>query len=236
MEMTQNILIVDDDKNICQLIELYLNNEGYKTTCCYDGTSALDFIQTETFDLVVLDLMLPIINGWEVCKLIKMKWNIPILMVSARDLVDDKVAAFDAGADDYMVKPFEPKELVARVKTRLKNRSTGEAPDNNLDVLVVGNLSVNIKNYEVILDGETVDLKPKETQLLYFLLRNKGIVFSRDQLLEKLWDYSYSGDTRTVDVHIKCLREKLSSPHSTWNIKTIWGVGYKLEVREVRNV
>jgi DNA-binding response OmpR family regulator len=229
---TANILIVDDDKNICTLIDLYLSNEGYKTTCCYDGTSALDLIERVSFDLVILDLMLPIINGWEVCKLIKMKHDIPILMVSARDLVDDKVSAFDAGGDDYIVKPFEPKELVARVKVRLKNKDLQKLKVYE-DTIILGNLKVDMKSYEVRVDGNLIDLKPKETQLLFFLLQNKGIVFTRDQLLKELWDYSYCGDTRTVDVHIKCLREKLMSPNNNWSIKTIWSVGYKFEVQDV---
>ena len=229
---TANILIVDDDRNICTLIDLYLSNEGYKTTCCYDGTSALDLIEREPFDLVILDLMLPIINGWEVCKLIKMKHDIPILMVSARDLVDDKVSAFDAGGDDYIVKPFEPKELVARVKVRLKNKDLQKRKAYE-DTIILGNLKVDMKSYEVRVDGNLIDLKPKETQLLFFLLQNKGIVFTRDQLLKELWDYSYCGDTRTVDVHIKCLREKLMSPNNNWSIKTIWSVGYKFEVQDV---
>lgn len=233
MDYERNILIVDDDKNICKLIELYLNHEGYQTRCCFDGTSALDLLETESFDLVILDLMLPVINGWEVCKLIKMKQEIPVIVVSARDLVDDKVAAFDAGGDDYLVKPFEPKELVARVKARLKSKSPEKGEEKKADSITSGNLSVDMSRYEVILDGKTVDLKPKETQLLFFLLKNKGIVFTRDQLLEKLWDYTYYGDTRTVDVHIKCLREKLESPNNNWSIKTVWGVGYKLEVKHV---
>jgi len=229
---TSNILIVDDDKNICTLIELYLNNEGYATKCCHDGTSALDLMETESFDLVILDLMLPVINGWEVCKLMKLKHDIPILMVSARDMVDDKVSAFDAGGDDYIVKPFEPRELVARVKARLKNKP-GRPGKESETALEFNNLKVDLKSYEVRVDGILVDLKPKETQLLHFLLQNKGIVFTRDQLLKELWDYAYGGDTRTVDVHIKCLREKLLSPNNNWSIKTIWGVGYKFEVNDV---
>lgn len=224
------ILVVDDDKNICKLIELYLTNEGYQTVCCHDGTTALDIIRYESFDLVLLDLMIPVINGWEVCKLIKLERDIPIILVSARDLVDDKVSGFDAGADDYIVKPFEPKELIARIKARLKTQ-TVQLSKSMDGVLKAGNLTVDINKYEVFVDGKSVDLKPKEIQLLYFLLENKNIVFTRDQLLEKIWDYSYSGDTRTVDVHIKCLREKLKNKSPDWSIKTIWGVGYKLEVK-----
>ncbi len=227
------ILIVDDDKNICKLIELYLKDAGYETFCCHDGSSAIDCVNKDKYDLVILDLMIPIINGWEVCRLIKAEQHVPIIMVSARDMTEDKVSGFDAGADDYIVKPFDPKELVARVKVRLKARP-GEAPDKKAGsdgLAAIDNLIIDINKYEVTLDGEPVQLKPKEIQLLYFLLQNKNIVFTRDQLLEKIWDYTYTGDTRTVDVHIKCLREKLNNDSPNWEIKTIWGVGYKLEVR-----
>lgn len=224
------ILIVDDDKNICKLIELYLKDAGYETFCCHDGSAAIDCVHKEPYDLVILDLMIPVINGWEACRLIKAEIDVPIIMVSARDMTEDKVSGFDAGADDYIVKPFDPKELIARVKVRLKASNT-EIPDKKEAVLTIDNLLVDISKYEVALNGRTVQLKPKEIQLLYFLVQNKNIVFTRDQLLEKIWDYSYSGDTRTVDVHIKCLREKLASGSPKWEIKTIWGVGYKMEIR-----
>lgn len=241
--MKSKILIVDDDKNICKLMDLYLKDAGYETFCCHDGSSAIDCVHSDHYDLVILDLMIPLINGWEVCKLIKMEFEMPIIMVSARDMTDDKVLGFDAGADDYIVKPFDPKELIARVKVRLKAQSSEvserlardqkEQEDRQLKhgALSVDNLLVDINRYEVALDGLKVQLKPKEIQLLYFLLQNKNIVFTRDQLLEKIWDYTYSGDTRTVDVHIKCLREKLTSSSPNWEIKTVWGVGYKMEVK-----
>jgi len=235
--MKSKILIVDDDKNICKLIALYLNDAGYETACCHDGSRAMDCLQEEHYDLVILDLMIPIINGWEVCRLIKAESGIPIIMVSARDLTEDKLSGFDAGADDYIVKPFDPKELVARVKVRLKSPVSAhlEGPENQRDqkeaAIVIDNLLVDISKYEVVLDGKVIQLKPREVQLLYFLLQNRNIVFTRDQLLEKIWDYTYSGDTRTVDVHIKCLREKLAGKSPNWEIKTIWGVGYKMEVR-----
>ena len=225
------ILVVDDDKNICKLIEVYLNHEGYETVCCHDGSAALDIVKEGTYDLVLLDLMIPIINGCEVCKLIKAEMDIPIIMVTARDLVDDKVNGFNAGADDYIVKPFEPKELVARVKARLKPHSSAVV-ESNSGVLSIDNLWINIDKYEVKVNGEPVSLKPKEIQLLHYLLENKNIVFSRDQLLQKVWDYAYSGETRTVDVHIKRLRDKLGNSSEKWELKTIWGVGYKLQVKE----
>ena len=224
-------MIVDDDKNICKLIELYLGNAGYQTACCHDGSSALDKISKEKYDLVILDLMLPDINGWEICRMIKLEQELPIIMVTARDMIEDKINGFESGADDYMVKPFEPKELMARVKARLKN-SILQADKSEHKQIELDDLMVDIKKYEVRINKQLIHLKPKETQLLYFLLTNKNIVFTREQLLEKIWDYSYSGDTRTVDVHIKCLREKLSSKSLKWEIKTIWGVGYKLEVNE----
>ena len=225
------ILIVDDDKNICKLIEVYLNHEGYETVCCHDGSAALDIVKEGNYDLVLLDLMIPIINGSEVCRIIKAEMDIPIIMVTARDLVDDKVNGFNAGADDYIVKPFEPKELVARVKARLKTHSS-KVLENTSVVLSIDNLWVNIDKYEVKVNGEPISLKPKEIQLLHYLLENKNIVFNRDQLLQKVWDYAYSGETRTVDVHIKRLRDKLGNSSDKWELKTIWGVGYKLEVRE----
>ncbi len=228
---TQKILIVDDDKNICKLMELYLGNAGYITTCCHDGSSALDYISKGDYDLVILDLMLPAINGWEVCRLMKMEKNIPVIMVTARDMIEDKVNGFDAGADDYLVKPFEPKELLARVKVRIRNAATTDNKQINKPINI-DNLMVDINKYEVRLNSKSINLKPKEIQLLYFLLTNRNIVFTREQLLEKIWDYSYMGDTRTVDVHIKCIREKLSIKSKVWEIKTVWGVGYKLEVYE----
>ncbi|XCH79124.1 MAG: response regulator transcription factor [Candidatus Dehalobacter alkaniphilus] len=224
------ILIVDDDKNICKLMDLYLKKSGYNTIICYDGSAAIDILPKTKVDLVLLDIMIPLINGWEVCKLIKLEQDIPVIMVSARDMVTDKVAGFDAGADDYMVKPFEPEELLARVKVRLKSHNPHQEKKNN--IITIHNLIIDMNQYQVCIDGLNVDLKPKEIQLLSFLAQNKNIVFTREQLLEKIWDYSYLGDTRTVDVHIKCLREKLKNHSSGWEIKTIWGVGYKLEVKQ----
>jgi DNA-binding response OmpR family regulator len=222
------IMVVDDDTNICELINLYLSNEGYQLFFCHDGSSALDKIKVEMIDLILLDVMLPVINGWEVCRLIRQESQVPIIFLTARDMVEDKVQGFELGADDYLVKPFEPRELVARVKTRLKGKSPGDKPQD--EIIKVGNLSVDMLSYEVKVNGRTVDLKPKEIQLLHFLLRNKNIVFSREMLLEKVWDYNFEGDTRTVDVHINRLREKVEDGSNTYKIKTVWGVGYKMEV------
>jgi len=224
----RNILVVDDDANICELINLYLSNEGYRLVFCHDGSSALDKMKNEAVDLVLLDVMLPVINGWEVCRLIRQQSQVPIIFLTARDMVEDKVQGFELGADDYLVKPFEPRELVARVKTRLKENTPVNKPGD--DMIRTRNLTVDINSYEVKLNGRSVDLKPKEIQLLHFLLRNKNIVFSREKLLEKVWDYTIEGDTRTVDVHINRLREKLEDKSNTFKIKTVWGVGYKMEV------
>jgi len=235
-----NILVVDDDQNICQLLELYLANESYDLTFAHDGSCALDVLREKEIDLVVLDVMLPVINGWEVCKLIRKMSSVPVIMLTARDMIEDKIQGFEFGADDYIVKPFEPREVVARIKARLrksdsqKNNDINENRDNiratNQDqIILAGNLEINIHRYEVRIDGNKVDLKPKEIQLLYFLLRNKNLVFSREQLLEKVWDYSFKGDTRTVDVHINRLREKLEETCTACRIRTVWGVGYKLE-------
>lgn len=226
-----NILIVDDDGNICQLLDLYLNKEGYTLYFAYDGSSALDVLRGQAIDLVILDVMLPQISGWEVCKLIRQSSKVPVIMLTARDLVEDKIQGFELGADDYIVKPFEPREVVARVKARLRQMPLGENHSKACDenVLMLGNVEVNLNRYEVRIYGEKVDLKPKEIQLLYFLFRNRNIVFSREQLLAKVWDYSFEGDTRTVDVHINRLREKLEAACPVFRIRTIWGVGYKLE-------
>lgn len=232
--MMANILVVDDDKNICQLLELYLAKEGYELFFTYDGSGAIDQIKQRSFDLVILDVMLPVINGWEVCRIIKEMSSVPIIMLTACDLLEDKIQGFELGADDYIVKPFEPREVVARVKARLKTE-TGLNPGNQQSgkgqerLLIEGNLEVDINRYEVRLAGSKIDLKPKEIQLLYFILKNKNIVFSREQLLEKVWDYSFRGDTRTVDVHVNRIREKLEGTCTSCRIRTIWGVGYKME-------
>jgi len=240
-----DILVVDDDQNICQLLALYLENEGYSLVFAHDGSCALDILKEKEIDLVILDVMLPVINGWEVCKMIRKISMVPVMMLTARDLIEDKIQGFELGADDYIVKPFEPREVVARVKACLNNKTIRDQICQNEDkdknqkqhqdrtekhILKTGKLEVDIKRYEIRINGQKVDLKPKEIQLLYFLLKNKNIVFSREQLLEKVWDYAFEGDTRTVDVHINRLREKLEGTPTTCRIRTVWGVGYKLEV------
>ena len=226
----KRILVVDDDENICRLLKMYLANEGFQIFVAYDGAKALEYVEKEKIDLIILDVMMPVMDGWDVCRAVRKVSAVPIIMLTARDMLEDKLTGFEAGADDYMVKPFETKELVARVKARLREKAEeAEAPAAAQPVLSIGNLKVDLGRYQVTLSGQVVDLKPKEIQLLHFLLQNRNMVFSREQLLEKVWGYTYYGDTRTVDVHVKRLREKLERPENTWQIKTGWGVGYKLE-------
>ena len=230
----KKILIVDDDKNICELLDIYLKSEGYDTVFAYDGSSAVTTAKKEIPDLIILDVMMPIINGWEACKLIRQFSNVPIIMLTALDTLENKVQGLNIGADDYIVKPFEPMEVLARINAHLR-REDGKNPqkeEKEQKELEVDNLKINMDTYEVFLDGNQVtDLKPKEIQLLYFFMQNKNQVFSREQLLDKVWGYEYFGGTRTVDVHIKSVREKLASEKNKWEIKTVWNVGYKFEVK-----
>ncbi|EGW41619.1 response regulator transcription factor [Desulfosporosinus sp. OT] len=223
------ILVVDDDRNICELLNLYLTNAGFRLLFCHDGSSALSILKEQKVDLILLDIMLPVINGWEVCRIIRCTSAIPIIMLTARDMLEDKIQGFDIGADDYIVKPFEPKEVIARIKARLKENKAD--PERVEGILKLGDIIVDIHKYEVWQGDQLIDLKPKEVQLFYFLLNNKNIVFSRDQLLEKVWNYDVIVDTRTVDVHIKRLRENFGDKNPSWSIKTLRGVGYKLEVK-----
>lgn len=227
--MPKKILVVDDDSNICEVLRLYLTFEGYEIYLAGDGAAALDAYKACTPDLVILDLMLPVKSGWEVCRDIRRSSDTPVIMLTAKDTTEDKVVGFELGADDYVVKPFDPKEVVARVKALI--RRAGQAESVALPTLYeAGWLTANLATYEVFVQEELVELKPKELQLLFFFLENRNVVFSRDQLLERVWGYDYSGETRTVDVHIKRLRTKLERPGSRFRFKTIWGVGYKFEV------
>ncbi len=230
----KKVLVVDDDKNICELLKLYLVKEGFNVVFAYDGSEAVTKAKEEKPNIIVLDVMMPVINGWEACKLIRQFSDVPIIMLTALDTTENKVQGLNIGADDYIVKPFEPVEVVARINAHLRREektaeNVNEADNNEI---VVDNISINMEKYEVKLDGKLVtDLKPKEIQLLYFFLTNKNQVFTREQLLDKVWGYEYFGGTRTVDVHIKSVREKLYSPNNKWEIKTIWNVGYKFEVK-----
>lgn len=220
----KKVLVVDDDKNICELLKLYLNKEGFETYFAYDGSEAVTSAKENEPDIIILDVMMPVINGWEACKLIRQFSDVPIIMLTALDTTENKVQGLNIGADDYIVKPFEPVEVIARINAHLRraDKSLGDDTEENKHEtkLVVDNIDIDLDKYEVKLDGKIVkDLKPKEIQLLYFFMSNKNQVFTREQLLDKVWGYEYFGGTRTVDVHIKSLREKLKSKKSKWEIK-----------------
>ena len=232
MAVKQKILIVDDDNNIAELISLYLTKECFETEIVNDGESALASFETFRPNLILLDLMLPGIDGYQVCREIRSKSATPIIMLSAKGEVFDKVLGLELGADDYMEKPFDTKELVARVKAVLRRFKA--APEQTSDPAVkcveYQDLIINQTNYSVIYMGTSIDMPPKELELLYFLAASPNHVFTREQLLDQIWGYEYIGDTRTVDVHIKRLREKIKD-HDSWKIATIWGIGYKFEVK-----
>lgn len=222
----KKILIVDDDKNICELLRLYIEKEGFDTSIAYDGKTALDIFSQEQISLVLLDIMLPEIDGWQVCRMIREKSKCPIIMLTAKGEVFDKVLGLELGADDYVVKPFESKEVIARIKAILRRTETEQKESN---ILTYDNLTINTEKYELQLDGKKIDLSPKEMDLITFLASNPNKVFTRDQLLDKIWGFDYFGDTRTVDVHVKRLRAKLNSTSTKWSLKTVWGVGYEFE-------
>ena len=235
MATKQKILIVDDDENIAELISLYLTKECFETKIVYDGESAL--LQLDTFrpNLILLDLMLPGIDGYQVCREIRKSNNVPIIMLSAKGETFDKVLGLELGADDYFIKPFETKELVARVKAVLRRyQMPAESAPVGATVQCVEypDLIVNQTNYSVIYKGSTVDMPPKELELLYFLASSPNQVFTREQLLDHIWGYEYIGDTRTVDVHINRLREKIKG-NDSWALTTVWGIGYKFEVKNI---
>ena len=230
----QKILIVDDDENIAELISLYLTKECFDTMMVHDGEKALIAYDTYQPNLILLDLMLPGIDGYQVCREIRAKSNVPIIMLSAKGEVFDKVLGLELGADDYMMKPFDSKELVARVKAVLRRYQAIPKPEilgeEKGKCVEYPGITINLTNYSVIVDGVTVDMPPKELELLYFLAASPNQVFTREQLLDQIWGYEYIGDTRTVDVHIKRLREKIKD-HSDWSLSTVWGIGYKFEVK-----
>lgn len=233
MAVKQKILIVDDDNNIAELISLYLTKECYDTKIVNDGEQALIAFEHYKPNMLLLDLMLPGIDGYQVCREIRAKSDVPIIMLSAKGEVFDKVLGLELGADDYILKPFDSKELVARVKAVLR-RFQPAKPEAyaSVDIKCVEypGLIVNLSNYSVTYDGQQIDMPPKELELLYFLASSPNQVFTREQLLDNIWGYEYVGDTRTVDVHVKRLREKIKDK-STWRIATVWGIGYKFEVK-----
>ncbi|MCC8066308.1 MAG: response regulator transcription factor [Lachnospiraceae bacterium] len=232
MGVKQKILIVDDDANIAELISMYLAKECYDTRIVGDGESALTEFEEYHPDLVLLDLMLPGIDGYQVCRQIRTHSNTPIIMLSAKGEVFDKVLGLELGADDYIMKPFDSKEMVARVKAVLRRfqTSTTESDENEIKCVEYPDLVINLTNYSVLYKNEVIDMPPKELELLYFLASFPNQVFTREQLLDNIWGYEYLGDTRTVDVHVKRLREKIKD-HESWSVATVWGIGYKFETK-----
>lgn len=226
----QTILIADDDSNICELLRLYLEKDGFKTVIANNGREALDFADKFSPDLIVLDIMMPQLDGWQVCREIRKKSNTPIIMLTAKGETFDKILGLELGADDYVSKPFDSKEVVARIKAILR-RSGADDKDSDIKEVRFDKLIINLTNYELVVDGKRIDTPPKELELIYHLASNPNRVYTRDQLLDEVWGFDYYGDSRTVDVHVKRLREKLENVSPEWSLKTVWGVGYKFEVK-----
>jgi len=227
--MAQKILIVEDEENIAQLLHLYLEKEGFETQIAPDGGKAVELFRSYQPDLVLLDIMLPVMDGWSVLKKIRAESKAPVIMLTAKGETSDKVTGLEQGADDYIVKPFETKEVLARIHAVLR-RSMGDAEPTVEKKLSFDKLTINLDAYELLVDGKRVDTPPKELELLYHLAAAPNRVFTRNQLLDEVWGFDYFGDSRTVDVHIKRLREKLEGVSDKWTLKTVWGVGYKFEV------
>ena len=221
----ERILVVDDDNNICELLRLYLEKEGYDVIIAHNGGEAVKMFQELSPDLMILDIMLPVLDGWQVCREVRKFSDKPIIMLTAKGETFDKVLGFELGADDYVVKPFEAKEVMARVKAVL--RRSGSAEKNDIKEVRYDKLVINLTNYELQVDGKKIDTPPKELELIYHLASNPNRVFTRDQLLDEVWGFDYYGDSRTVDVHVKRLREKLEGVSDKWELKTVWSVGYK---------
>lgn len=224
------ILVADDDQNIAELLRLYLEKEGYTVVLAADGEQAIERFNAENPDIVLLDIMMPKLDGWQVCRDIRKKSNCPIIMVTAKGETFDKVLGLELGADDYIVKPFDAKEVTARIKAVL--RRTAAKEDTNKGVYDFDNLHLDMNRYELKVKGKVVEAPPKELELLACLAGHPNRVYTRDQLLDEVWGFEYYGDSRTIDVHVKRLREKLEGASEQWSLKTVWGVGYKFEVRE----
>ena len=230
----QKIMIVDDDKNICELLRLYLEKEDFATVPAYDGKQAVDSFDAEKPDLVLLDIMMPRMDGWEACRRLREKSRVPVIMLSAKGETFDKVLGLELGADDYIVKPFDAKEVVARIKAVLRRCAEGaeDAPETETNVVEFEKLRIDLDRYELRIDGAVVEAPPKEMELLHFLAAHPNRVYTRNQLLDEVWGFDYYGDSRTIDVHVKRLREKLEGVSEKWSLKTVWGVGYKFESLE----
>ena len=227
--MAVSVLIVEDDRNIAELLQMYLEKEGYAVTTAYDGGQGLQKFRSIQPDLVLLDVMMPVLNGWEVCKAIRAESRTPVIMLTAKGEVDDKITGLKAGADDYVTKPFEMRELIARIEAVLR-RSDSQNAEQKSRRLTFDKLVIDMDAFELLVDGTKVDAPPKEMELLFFLASSPNRVYTRNQLLDEVWGFDYFGDSRTVDVHIKRLREKLEDVSENWCLRTVWGVGYKFEV------
>lgn len=227
---SEKILVVDDDLNICELLRLYLTKEGYNVVIVNDGVSAVTAFQEESPSLVLLDIMLPKLDGWQVCREIRKFSDTPIIMLTAKGEVFDRVLGLELGADDYVVKPFDTKEIVARIKAVLRRSASSTSEE--IKEVHYDKLSINLTNYELKVNGVQIDTPPKEMELIFHLAKSPNRVFTRDQLLDEVWGYDYYGDSRTVDVHVKRLREKLEGVSDKWELRTVWGVGYKFETKD----
>ena len=230
--MMDKILVADDDLNICELLRLYLEKEGFEVVMAHDGEEAVAKFESEKPSLILLDIMMPKLDGWQVCRQIRQKSDCPIIMLTAKGETFDKVLGLELGAVDFVVKPFDTKEIVARIKAVLRRSSPAGTAEGEVKEVSYDKLTVNMTRYELKVDGKVVDAPPKELELLFHLASPPTRVFTRDQLLDEVWGFEYYGDSRTVDVHIKRLREKLEGVSDQWSLKTVWGVGYKFEVKE----
>lgn len=228
--MQYKILIVDNDENICELLRLYLEKDGFETVVANDGEQAVDYAAKYTPDLILLDIMLPKLDGWQVCREIRKSSDVPIIMLTAKGETFDKILGLELGADDYISKPFDTKEVIARIKAVLR-RSSDKDKASQIQEVKYDKLRINLTNYELEVNGVKIDTPPKELELIYHLASNPNRVYTRDQLLDEVWGFDYYGDSRTVDVHVKRLREKLENVSDRWSLKTVWGVGYKFEVK-----
>lgn len=227
----EKVLVVDDDFNICELLRLYLEKEGYSVTIANDGISAVKTFNQIQPDITLLDIMLPQLDGWQVLREVRKTSNKPIIMLTAKGEVFDKVLGLELGADDYVTKPFDTKEIIARIKAVLR-RTSAIPEENNIKKVEYDKLSINLTNYELFVDGKKVDAPPKEMELLYHLASNPDRVYTRDQLLDEVWGFDFYGDSRTVDVHIKRIREKLANVSDKWELATVWKIGYKFATKE----
>ena len=227
--MAVSVLVVEDDRNIAELLQMYLEKEGYAVTVAADGGQGLSAFRSSKPDLVLLDVMMPVMDGWAVCRAIRAESTTPVIMLTAKGETDDKVAGLKQGADDYITKPFEMKEVLARIEAVLR-RTSGVSAEKKARRLTFDKLVIDMDSFELIVDGRKVDTPPKEMELLFYLASSPNRVYTRNQLLDEVWGFDYFGDSRTVDVHVKRLREKLEGIEAGWSLKTVWGVGYKFEV------